>query len=124
FSFPGHNKGQAAPLSLTQLIGEKLFIHDLPELDKLANPKCPFLEAQKQAAEVFGASKTWFLVGGTTCGIHAAIMGACSPRNTLVLPRNSHKSAISAMVFTGLVPKYIVPHYDILKLLDIWWISY
>ncbi|CAO2817873.1 unnamed protein product [Amaranthus hypochondriacus] len=112
FLFPGHNKGQAAPSSLVQLIGERPFIYDLPELDNLFDPLGPILQAQKEAAQVFGASKTWFLVGGTTCGVHAAIMASCSPGDTLILPRNSHVSAISAMVFSGLVPKYIFPDYD------------
>ncbi|XP_057248821.1 uncharacterized protein LOC104903089 [Beta vulgaris subsp. vulgaris] len=112
FGFPGHNRGRVAPLPMIQLIGERSFLHDISEVDSLYTPQGPILEAQKQAAEVFGASKTWFLVGGTTCGIHAAIMGACSPGDTLILPRNSHTAAISAMVLSGVVPKYIFPDYD------------
>ncbi|KAK9699571.1 hypothetical protein RND81_08G182200 [Saponaria officinalis] len=115
FHFPGHNRGQAAPSSLTQLIGRRPFFHDLPELPELDNlfaPEGPILEAQKQAAELFGASETWFLVGGTTCGIQAAIMATCTPGDTLILPRNSHVSAVSAMVLCGVVPKYIFPDYD------------
>ncbi|KAK4713288.1 hypothetical protein R3W88_019195 [Solanum pinnatisectum] len=115
FHFPGHNRGQAAPSSLTQLIGAKPFLHDLPELpelDNLFSPEGPIFEAQKQAARLFGASETWFLVGGSTCGIHTAIMATCSPGDTLILPRTSHISAISAMVLSGALPKYIVPEYD------------
>ncbi|KAM3301162.1 arginine decarboxylase [Capsicum chacoense] len=115
FHFPGHNRGQAAPSSLTQLIGAKPFLHDLPELPELDNlfaPEGPILEAQKRAARLFGASETWFLVGGSTCGIQAAIMATCSPGDTLILPRNSHISAISSMVLSGALPKYIVPEYD------------
>lgn len=115
FHFPGHNRGHAAPSSLTQLIGAKPFLHDLPELpelDNLFSPEGPIYEAQKQAARLFGASETWFLVGGSTCGIHAAIMSTCSPGDTLILPRNSHISAISAMVLSGALPKYIIPQYD------------
>ncbi|KAL9227149.1 hypothetical protein vseg_002877 [Gypsophila vaccaria] len=115
FHFPGHNRGQAAPSSLTQLIGHRPFFHDLPELPELDNlfaPEGPILEAQKQAAELFGASETWFLVGGTTCGIQAAIMATCTPGDTLILPRNSHISAVSAMVLCGVVPKYIFPEFD------------
>lgn len=70
------------------------------------------MEAQKQAAELFGASETWFLVGGSTCGVQAAIMATCLPGDVIILPRNSHISAISAMVLSGAVPKYIVPKYD------------
>lgn len=115
FHFPGHNRGRAAPPPLTQLIGLQPFVHDLPELPELGNlfsPEGPILEAQKQAAKLFGSSDTWFLVGGTTCGIQAAIMATCSPGKYLILPRNSHISAISAMVLSGAIPMYIIPEYD------------
>ncbi|XP_019174888.1 PREDICTED: uncharacterized protein LOC109170297 [Ipomoea nil] len=115
FHFPGHNRGHAAPSSLSRLIGSRPFVHDLPELPELDNlfaPEGPILEAQKQAAQLFGALETWFLVGGSTCGVQAAIMATCSPGDTIILPRNSHISAISAMVLSGALPKYIVPEYD------------
>lgn len=115
FHFPGHNRGKTAPSSLTQLIGSNPFIHDLPELpelDNLFSPQGPILEAQKLAAKLFGASETWFLVGGTTCGIQAAIMSTCTPGDYIILPRNSHISAFSAMVLTGNIPKYVIPEYD------------
>lgn len=115
FHFPGHNRGRAAPASLTRLIGTRPFVHDLPELPELDNlfcPQGPILEAQTEAAKLFGSSQTWFLVGGTTCGIQAAIMATCSPGEFLILPRNSHISAISALVLSGAVPKFIVPDYE------------
>lgn len=115
FHFPGHNRGRAAPASFTRLIGKRPYLLDLPELPELDNlfcPQGPILEAQNEAAKLFGSSHTWFLVGGTTCGIQAAIMATCSPGEFLILPRNSHISAISAMVLSGAVPKYIVPDYE------------
>jgi len=114
FHFPGHNRGNAAPASMTGLIGRTAFVHDLPvlpELDYLFAPHGPILEAQVEAAKLFGSSHTWFLVGGTTCGIQAAIMATCSPGQVLILPRNSHVPAISALVLSGAVPKYIIPHF-------------
>lgn len=115
FHFPGHNRGRAAPNSITELIGLKPFLHDLPELpelDNLFSPKGPILDAQQQAAILFGSLETWFLVGGTTCGIQAAIMATCSPGEILILPRNSHISAVSALILSGAVPKYIIPDYN------------
>lgn len=115
FHFPGHNRGRAAPSSLTQLIGVNPFRHDLPELpelDNLFSPEGPILDAQQRAAKLFGSLETWFLVGGSTCGIQAAIMATCSPGDTLILPRNSHLSAVSAMVLSGAAPKYIIPDYN------------
>uniref|UniRef100_A0A803MEW3 Arginine decarboxylase n=1 Tax=Chenopodium quinoa TaxID=63459 RepID=A0A803MEW3_CHEQI len=112
FQFPGHNLGLAAPSTLTRLIGELPFHYDLGEIDGQFTPESPILEAEKQAAGVFGASKTWFLLGGSTCGVLAAIMGTCNPGDTLILPRNCHISSISALFLCGAVPKYIFPDYD------------
>lgn len=115
FHFPGHNRGRAAPASMTRLIGTRPYVHDLPELPELDNlfcPQGPISEAEIEAARLFGSSQTWFLVGGSTCGIHAAIMATCSPGEVLILPRNSHISAISALVLSGAVPKYIIPDCD------------
>ncbi|KAF4365572.1 hypothetical protein F8388_007405 [Cannabis sativa] len=98
------SRGRGAPFSLTQLIGLEPFIHDLAaisELDNLTSPHGLILEAQKEAVKLFGALETWFLVGGTTCGIHAAIMATCSPGD------------ISGMVLSGAVLKYIIPEYDV-----------
>lgn len=110
FHFPGHNRGLAAPSSLSPIIGSKTYTHDLcgiPELGNLFFPQGPVFEAQKEAAKVFGSSQTWFLVGGTTSGIQTAIMSTCSPGDYLILPRNCHVSAISGIVLSGAVPKYI-----------------
>ncbi|XP_009761573.1 uncharacterized protein LOC142172897 isoform X1 [Nicotiana tabacum] len=116
FHFPGHKRGVAAPSSLVDIIGIAPFLHDateLPELDRFGYPTGPLLDAQSMAAELFGATQTWFLVCGTTCGILAAIMSACSPGDTLILARNSHVSATSAMVLCGAIPKYIVPEHNL-----------
>ncbi|PWA71103.1 Orn/Lys/Arg decarboxylase, C-terminal [Artemisia annua] len=115
FQFPGHNRGRAAPSSLSEVIGIQPFLHDmhaLPELGNLFSREGAIWDAQKQAAELFGASETWFLVGGTTCGIQASIMATCSPGDTLILPRNAHKSTFSSMVLCGAIPKYLFPEYD------------
>uniref|UniRef100_A0ACD5WDU3 Uncharacterized protein n=1 Tax=Avena sativa TaxID=4498 RepID=A0ACD5WDU3_AVESA len=115
FHFPGHNRGKAAPSSLSNLIGAGAFSHDLPELselDDLFYPTGVILDAQNRAAQLFGSSKTWFLINGSTCGIQAAVMATCSPGDYLVIPRNCHISVISALVLSGAVPKYIVPEYN------------
>ncbi|CAA6664089.1 unnamed protein product [Spirodela intermedia] len=101
FHFPGHRRGSAAPPSLAQLIGPAAFA-----------TTCRSSPTQREASKLFGSSETWFLVGGTTCGVQASVMATCSPGETLILPRNSHISATSAMVISGAVPKYVLPEYD------------
>lgn len=70
-------------------------------LDYLSSPTGAIEEAQRLAAEAFGAHCTWFLVNGTTTGIHAAVMATCGPGDTLIGARNCHLSAVSAMVLSG-----------------------
>ncbi|KAL3812331.1 hypothetical protein ACJIZ3_013599 [Penstemon smallii] len=115
FHFPGHIRGKAAPTSMTELIGTNPFVHDVTELSDLDNffcPKGPLLEAKKEAAELFGAKESWFLVGGTSCGVQASIMATCSPGETIILQRNAHVSATAGVIFSGAVPRYIFPQYN------------
>ncbi|KAA6423748.1 MAG: hypothetical protein FRX49_06319, partial [Trebouxia sp. A1-2] len=57
-------------------------------LDYLASPTSIIQQAQQLAATTFGADQTWFLVNGTSVGIHAAVMATCRPGDCLVLARN------------------------------------
>lgn len=116
FYFPGHKRGSGSSDSLKAIVGQVALQHDLPELPELDNLFCPtgaIKEAQEMAAEAFGARETFFLVNGTTCGIQAAVMTLCNPGNTLVLPRNSHQAAFSAMVLAGAIPYYLEPELDV-----------
>ncbi|BFI28458.1 arginine decarboxylase [Marchantia polymorpha subsp. ruderalis] len=115
FHFPGHRRGRAAPSRMLETVGHGAFAHDLPELpelDNLFSPDGVIAEAQAKAAALFGADATFFLVNGSTCGIQASVMATCRPGDFLILPRNCHLSATSAMVLSGALPKYVVPLYD------------
>eukprot|EP00271_Cylindrocystis_brebissonii_P001032 TRINITY_DN11285_c0_g1_i2.p1 TRINITY_DN11285_c0_g1~~TRINITY_DN11285_c0_g1_i2.p1 ORF type:complete len:764 (-),score=69.38 TRINITY_DN11285_c0_g1_i2:638-2929(-) len=114
FHFPGHKRGAGAPPKFLSAMGLKFLQHDLPELPELDNlfaPEAAILEAQEQAAQVFGAGKTFFLVNGSTVGIQAAIMATCPEGKALVLPRNAHQCAVSGMVLSGASALYYQPDY-------------
>ena len=70
-------------------------------LDYLSSPTGAIAQAQRLAADAFGADHTWFVVNGSTAGIQAAVLAACGPGDTLVAARNCHLSAIAAMVLAG-----------------------
>ena len=92
-----------------------MFTADLTELtnlDNLFTPQGVIQAAQQLAAEAFGASQTWFLVNGSTCGIAAAILATCSPGDKIILPRNVHSSAIAGLILSGATPIFINPEYD------------
>ena len=116
FHTPGHKQGQGIEPKLQQLLGEKVFIADLPELPDLDNLFAPteaIADAQLLAADCFGASTSWFLINGSTCGIMAAIMATCNAGEKIILPRNIHRSAIAGLIFTGAIPVFINPETDV-----------
>ncbi len=115
FYAPGHKRGQGTPKILTDLFGKKVFQADLPELPELDNLFAPLgviQESQFLAADLWKARQTWFLVNGTTCGIIAAILATCGFGDKIILPRNSHQSAIAGLILAGAMPIFIEPVYD------------
>ena len=115
FYAPGHKQGQGSDRKIEDLIGKRVFKADLPELPELDNlfaPEGVIASAQQLAAETFGAERTWFLVNGSTCGIVAAILATCGTDDKIILPRNSHQSAIAGLVLSGAMPIFINPEYN------------
>jgi arginine decarboxylase len=112
FHVPGHKRGSTVPPSLRTILSTAMQ-YDLTELDGLdylSSPEGPILEAQELAAKAWGAEKTWFLVNGTTVGIHAAIIATCSSsKDTLILARNAHQSAFNAAALAGCHVEYAMP---------------
>ena len=115
FYTPGHKRGEGISQPLADLLGKAVFRFDLTELadlDNLFAPQGVIQEAQQLAAEAFGASQTWFLVNGSTCGIEAAILATCGTGDKIILPRNVHSSAIAGLILSGAIPIFINPEYD------------
>ena len=115
FYAPGHKQGNGSSPEILELLGQKVFLADLPELPELDNlfaPEGVIATAQDLAADTFGAAKTWFLVNGSTCGIIASILAVCGTGDKIILPRNIHQSAIAGLVLSGAIPIFIYPEYD------------
>lgn len=115
FYTPGHKRGHGISPRLIEMMGDRVFqadLPELPELDNLFTPSGVIQAAQDLAAAAFGAGRTWFLANGSTCGIEAAILATCTPGDKILLPRNSHKSAIAALVLSGARPVFLTPDYD------------
>ncbi|MEH2181129.1 aminotransferase class I/II-fold pyridoxal phosphate-dependent enzyme [Nostoc sp.] len=115
FYTPGHKQGEGISQPLADLFGKTVFRADLTELadlDNLFAPQGVIQEAQQLAAAAFGASQTWFLVNGSTCGIEAAILATCGMGDKIILPRNVHSSAIAGLILSGAIPIFLNPEYD------------
>ncbi|RBP95074.1 arginine/lysine/ornithine decarboxylase [Cytobacillus firmus] len=115
FHIPGHKKGAGIDPEFREYIGDNALAIDLINigpLDDLHQPKGIIKEAQDLAAEAFGADKTFFSVQGTSGAIMTMVMAVCGPGDKIIVPRNVHKSVMSAIVFSGATPIFIHPEID------------
>lgn len=115
FHMPGHKMGQGLNRRFARLMRNipfSLDMTELPGLDDLHNPKGVIKTAQARAAELFGADHTFFLINGTTVGIHAAVLSICRENDEILLPRNVHRSVIGACILSGVRPRYLPLRVD------------
>ncbi|OIJ17698.1 arginine decarboxylase [Anaerobacillus alkalidiazotrophicus] len=115
FHIPGHKKGTGMDPEFRNFIGDNALSIDLINigpLDDLHHPHGMIKEAQQLAAEAFGADQTFFSVQGTSGAIMTMIMSVCSPGDKIIVPRNVHKSIMSAIIFSGATPIFIHPIID------------
>ncbi len=115
FHTPGHKHGKGMLKVFRQYVGDKVFRLDLSvmsEIDSLHEPSSVIKEAQVLAAKAYGADYSFFLVNGTTGGNQAMILSACDPGDKIIIPRNAHKSVISAVILAGAEPVYLMPKID------------
>lgn len=111
FHMPGHKLGRGIPEHLLKNIAA-LDITEIPGTDNLHNPSGVIKEAQELAAHAFGADKTYFLVNGSTCGMHAIISTVCKSGQKLIVTRDCHKSAFGGMLLAGVEPVFIMPEFN------------
>ena len=114
FDVPGHKRGRGNP-ELVTLLGEKcvsLDVNSMKPLDNLCHPVSVIYEAEKLAADAFGAAQAYFMVGGTTSAVQSMVLSACKAGDKIILPRNVHRSVINALVICGAEPVYVNPEVD------------
>lgn len=114
FTFLGTRKG-SAPIKNSEnssAITPCLDLINIAPLDDLHQPTGVIQEAQKLAADAFGADYTFFSVQGTSGAIMTMILSVCSPGDKIIVPRNIHKSVMSAIIFAGAKPVFFSPAQD------------
>src|ERR1700761_4449731 len=94
---PGHKGGPGADPHLLQAIGERALSLDIPALthgiDVGVEPT-PFEQAQRLAAEAWGAGRAWFLINGASQGNLSAGLALAHYGSDVVVQRNAHSSTI------------------------------
>jgi ornithine decarboxylase len=117
FACPGHQGGQfyrksPAGQLFFKHFGEQIFRNDLcnadVDLGDLLIHVGPAVDAQRHAARVFGADRTYFVLNGTTTS-NKVVTNAVLKRGDLVLfDRNNHKSLHQgALVQAGAIPIFL-----------------
>lgn len=115
FHTPGHKLGKGAYAGLRQIIGAAALSLDLtvvPGIGDLFDKQGPVQQSQQQAADLYGADSSYFLVNGTTCGIYAMILATVGPGEKIILPRNIHRSVMGGLILSGAIPVFVGAELD------------
>ena len=114
FHTPGHKIGGGGHPILQSWMGSAL-PYDLGvmyALDDLHEPEGALKEAQELTAQLYGAEHCWFSINGTTALIEAMIMGTVGPDETIIIPREAHRSVVSGLILSGAKPVYMNCEFD------------
>jgi len=123
---PGHAGGTAflkhpAGRAFFEFFGEELFRSDLSisvsELGSLLDHSGPIGEAERNAARVFGADRTYFVTNGSSTSNRVILMASVTRDQIALCDRNCHKSVEHAMTLTGAIPTYLMPSRNYLGLI-------
>lgn len=114
---PGHNGGvfySRSPIGrvFMEHLGEAVFRDDLDnsvlDLGDLLTHEGPALQAQKEAAQIFGAEKTYFVLNGTSTSNKVALSALVTDGDLVLFDRNNHKAALhGALMISGGIPVYV-----------------
>ncbi|ACH63785.1 ornithine decarboxylase SpeF [Aliivibrio fischeri] len=117
FDCPGHQGGQffrkhPAGKQFYDFFGENLFRSDLCNADvalgDLLIHEGHACAAQKHAAKVFNADKTYFVLNGTSASNKVACNAILTPGDLVLFDRNNHKSNHHGALFqAGAIPVYL-----------------
>lgn len=117
FDCPGHQGGdffRRHPLgqAFVDFYGDTLFASDFCNADvalgDLLIHEGPAYEAQKHAAQVFNADKTYFVLNGTSSSNKMVLNALLAPGDIVLYDRNNHKSiSHGALIQAGATPVYL-----------------
>jgi lysine decarboxylase len=111
FTIPGH-KQRAARLDagLGALVDSDIPLYGGLDEIKLTNKV--LVQAEKLAADLWGADFARFSTGGSTHANQAVILSLGKPGGKVAISRTAHRSVLSALVLAGLEPLWLTPDID------------
>lgn len=111
FHMPGHKN----KINILNNIGDNLYRYDITETkgtDDLFFPKSIIKNTLDYIKESYNVRKSYMVVNGTSCSVIASIMSCTNPGDCILVQRDCHKSAYSAIILGDLEVKYIYPNFN------------
>lgn len=110
--YPMHMPGHKRQVSPAPGLPFQWDVTEVPETDDLHRAEGILAQAMARTADLYGARRTWYLVGGSTCGILAGIRALAPAGSTVIAARNCHKSVYHAVELGNLPVRWLIPPVD------------
>ncbi|MDX1882431.1 ornithine decarboxylase [Mycolicibacterium sp. 120270] len=116
FTPPGHRQGRGADDRVLSVLGHEPFRDDLLATNGLDDRRSRgryLQQAEDLMAEAVGAEIAWFSTCGSSLSVKAAMMAvAGGAEGGLLVTRDSHKSIVAGLIFSGVQPRWVTPRWD------------
>ena len=116
FTPPGHRQGRGVDPRVVAVMGREPFRDDVLAsggLDDRRSGGRYLAHAEELMADAVGASSAFFSTCGSSLSVKAAMMAVAGyVGGGLLLGRDSHKSVVAGLIFSGLQPRWIAPRWD------------
>jgi lysine decarboxylase len=112
---PGHRQGRGTDDRVLTVLGREPFHDDLLAsggLDDRRTSNKYLKKAEDLMAEAVGADVAFFSTCGSSLSVKAAMMAVAGCDGSLLVARDSHKSVVAGLIFSGLQPRWIAPRWD------------
>ncbi|HZA12667.1 ornithine decarboxylase [Mycobacterium sp.] len=116
FGPPGHRQGRGTDPRVLAVLGKDPFRDDVLAsggLDDRMSRGGYLSDAEELMADAVRADKAFFSTCGSSLSVKAAtlaVAGGCD--GGLLLGRDTHKSIVAGLIFSGLQPRWITPRWD------------
>ena len=110
FHMPGHKRREITdgiPGGFPDPYG--IDITEIDGFDNLHHAEGILKDAMDEAAAIYGADRSWYLVNGSTCGILSAVFATTENGGKILTARNCHKAVYHAIYLNRLEAEYLYP---------------
>ncbi|MEW2354745.1 ornithine decarboxylase [Spirillospora sp. NPDC029432] len=115
FTPPGHKQGRGADPRARAILGDAVYGSDLLAISGLDDRRSTHgvLErAQELMADAVHAERTFFSTCGSSLSVKSAMLSVAGPGEKLLVGRDAHKSVVSGLILSGVMPIWVEPQWD------------